>query len=61
VTYEFMDHFTLTAGINNIFDQRPPRVSVLNGSEIQMLGPVIAASQYSFYGRRAFVNLSADF
>jgi len=61
VTYEFMDHFQITAGINNLLDRHPPRVSVLNGSEISMLGPVIAASQYSFLGRRAFVNLSADF
>jgi iron complex outermembrane receptor protein len=36
-------------------------VSVFNGAEITMIGPVIAASQYPFVGRRAFVNLSADF
>jgi len=61
VSYDFADRFTLTAGVSNIFDRRPPRVSVLNGSQISMLGPVIAASQYSFVGRRAFINVTADF
>ena len=61
VSYEFMDGLSLTAGVSNIFDRRPPRVSVLNGSQITTLGPVIAASQYSFVGRRAFINVSVDF
>ena len=61
LTYEFMDHFSVTAGVSNIFDRRPPRVSLFNGAEIQMLGPVIVASQYPFVGRRAFVNVTADF
>ncbi|WP_324261258.1 TonB-dependent receptor [Altererythrobacter sp. H2] len=53
--------FTITAGINNLFDTRPPRVSVLNGNQIGMLGPVVAASQYGFVGRRAFINVGAKF
>jgi iron complex outermembrane recepter protein len=63
LTYEFMEHFTVTAGVSNIFDRRPPRVSLqaFNGSEIQTLGPVIVASQYPFTGRRAFINVTADF
>ena len=61
VSYDFMDHFTVTAGVSNILDRRPPRVSVFNGAQISMLGPVVAASQYGFIGRRAFVNLTADF
>lgn len=61
VTKEIMEKFTITAGINNLFDTHPPRVSVLNGGEISMLGPVIAASQYGFAGRRAFINVSAKF
>jgi iron complex outermembrane recepter protein len=60
LTYDF-DRFSITAGISNIFDTRPPRVSVFNGAQISMLGPVIAASQYSFVGRRGFVNLRARF
>lgn len=62
VTKEIADgRFTITAGISNLFDTRPPRVSVLNGNQIGMLGPVIAASQYGFVGRRAFVNFGAKF
>lgn len=53
--------FSITAGVSNLFDTRPPRVSVLNGGEIGLLGPVIYASQYGFTGRRAFVNVSAKF
>lgn len=61
ISYEFMDGLQLTAGVSNIFDRRPPRVSVLNGAQITMLGPVAYASQYSFMGRRAFINVTADF
>jgi iron complex outermembrane receptor protein len=62
VSKEFADgRFTITAGISNLFDTRPPRVSVLNGNNISMLGPVVAASQYDFVGRRGFVNISTKF
>ncbi|MFM5886447.1 MAG: TonB-dependent receptor domain-containing protein [Novosphingobium sp.] len=61
LTKEIADKFTITAGVSNLFDTHPPRVSVLNGGEISMLGPVIAASQYGFAGRRAFINVSAEF
>ncbi|MDB5703002.1 MAG: TonB-dependent outer rane channel, partial [Sphingomonas bacterium] len=61
ITQEVADRFSITLGVNNIFDTRPPRVSVFNGGEISMLGPVVAASQYSFVGRRAFVNVSSKF
>lgn len=61
-TQEIADgRFEITAGISNLFNTRPPRVSVFNGGEIATLGPVIAASQYSFVGRRAFLNVSAKF
>lgn len=61
LTKEINDKFEITLGVNNLFDTRPPRVSVLNGGEISMLGPVVAASQYGFVGRRAFVNVRAKF
>jgi iron complex outermembrane receptor protein len=61
ITQEIGEEFTLTLGVSNLFDRRPPRVSVLNNGEISMLGPVIAASQYPFVGRRAFVNVSSKF
>ena len=61
VTKEINDRFRITFGLSNIFNRRPPRVSVLNGGEISMLGPVVAASQYSFVGRRAFINVTSKF
>lgn len=62
VTQEVAEgRFTITAGVSNLFDTRPPRVSVLNGNTISMLGPVVAASQYDFVGRRGFVNVAMKF
>ena len=61
LTQEVGEKFELTLGVSNLFDTRPPRVSVLNGGEISMIGPVVAASQYSFVGRRAFINVRAKF
>lgn len=61
-TQEIADgRFEITAGISNLFDTRPPRVSVLNGGQISTLGPVVVASQYPFSGRRGFVNVRAKF
>ncbi|AOL94154.1 TonB-dependent outer membrane channel [Porphyrobacter sp. LM 6] len=62
VTQEIADgRFTITAGVSNLFDTRPPRVSVRNGNTVTMLGPVVAASQYDFVGRRGFINVSMKF
>ena len=61
LTQEIGERFDITVGMSNIFDTRPPRVSVLNGGQISTLGPVVAASQYPFVGRRVFVNVSAKF
>jgi iron complex outermembrane recepter protein len=61
ITQEISDRFDLTLGVSNLFDTRPPRVSILNGQQITTLGPVISASQYGFTGRRAFLNVSAKF
>ena len=62
ITQEIADgRFAITAGISNLFDTRPPRVSVLNGGQIGLLGPVVSASQYPFVGRRGFINVSSKF
>ncbi|MBY4637839.1 TonB-dependent receptor [Sphingopyxis sp. XHP0097] len=62
ITQEIGDgRFEITAGVSNIFNTRPPRVSVLNGGQITMLGPVVSASQYPFVGRRAFLNVRARY
>lgn len=55
------DEFEMILGVSNIFDTSPPRVSVLNSDEIDMIGPVVAASQYDFLGRRFFINVSRRF
>jgi iron complex outermembrane receptor protein len=52
----------LTVGVRNMFDTKPPRVSTIGGGGIPtLIGPVVAASQYDFVGRRFFVNLSRKF
>jgi len=61
VSQEIAERFEVTFGIANLFDTRPPRVSVLNGGQISTLGPVIVASQYPFTGRRAFLNIKSKF
>lgn len=61
ISKDIDDAFSITFGVSNLFDKRPPRVSLFNGSTIPTLGPVIAASQYSFVGRRAFINVSGKF
>jgi iron complex outermembrane receptor protein len=63
ISKEIGDKFEMTLGITNIFDTRPPRVSVLNtgASNISLIGPVVAASQYDFLGRRLFVHVKRKF
>ncbi len=63
VTKEFKDQgFQITAGVRNIFDTRPPRVSTIGGGGLpSMIGPVVGTSQYDFLGRRVFLNLSKKF
>jgi iron complex outermembrane receptor protein len=59
------DHLLeLTLGIRNIFNTKPPRVSTIGGgppSIPSLIGPVVAASQYDFLGRRIFFNISKKF
>lgn len=53
---------TLTFGVRNIFDTRPPRVSTIGGAGIpSLIGPVVGTSQYDFLGRRVFFNFSKKF
>jgi iron complex outermembrane receptor protein len=54
-----IEGFDFTLGVSNLFDKRPPRVSVLNGGVISTLGQAAAVSQYDWLGRRFFVNVSA--
>jgi len=53
----------LTIGMRNIFDTHPPRVSTIgagSGGPV-LIGPVVAASQYDFIGRRVFFNVTKKF
>ena len=61
ITKEIGKKFEMTLGLTNIFDTRPPRISVLNQNEVLTLGPVAAVSQYEFLGRRVFVNVTRRF
>jgi len=48
-------------GMRNIFDKRPPQVSLFGTGSPGVIGPVVATSQYDFLGRRMFVNVSRKF
>lgn len=55
-------HFQITAGVSNIFDRHPPRVSVIApASGSSTFGPSLIASQYDLSGRRGFLNVKTNF
>ena len=65
VTKEF-DNFKITGGVANLFNTRPPRVTVdggndVNGGVITTVGQSPLASQYDYYGIRGFVSVEAKF
>jgi iron complex outermembrane recepter protein len=53
------DTWTFTTGINNIFDDAPPRVSA-EAATLRGQTPVVG-TQYDLLGRRAFVTVSKTF
>jgi iron complex outermembrane recepter protein len=55
---EIGDNFRITAGVTNLFDTRPPRVSNVGGDGVNQLGDGVLYSQYDLLGRRGFVNLN---
>jgi iron complex outermembrane recepter protein len=61
-----IENFTITAGISNVFDREPPRVTVsgsnsLNSGVSNTVGRSLFASQYDYVGRRGFVSVNAKF
>lgn len=59
VTREIGDRFSMTVGLNNIFNTKPPRVSGTGGS-IGVIGQFPTnGTQYDLIGRRAFVSVRA--
>lgn len=66
VQKEFEEGFTLTAGMANVFDTKPPRVTIagsnsLNSGVINTVGQAPYASQYDYFGRRLFLNAKMQF
>lgn len=55
------DDWSITAGVANIFDTDPPRVSTNNLSEITTVGQSPFTSNYDFVGRRGFLSVSKKF
>lgn len=60
-TYDFGDSGVIgTFGVSNVFDKRPPQVTTI-GSSVTTAGDSAFYSQYDWYGRSFFMNLSYDF
>ena len=62
VIYDWKDQGLKTAfGVANAFDKQPPQVTTLNLGELNTQGRSAFYSQYDWFGRRVFLNLSYDF
>jgi iron complex outermembrane receptor protein len=63
VTRDIGDRFTMTVGVNNIFDTSPPRPSgSFNPATLNVTGQTATfATQYDLIGRRPFVSVRAKF
>jgi iron complex outermembrane receptor protein len=60
ITRQIGERFTFTVGLNNIFNNRPPRASALNSPFGSNTGQVPTfGTQYDLLGRRAFVSVRA--
>lgn len=62
VSRDFEGGFVARLGVSNAFDERPPQLtSWATGNEVRTLGGVAFYSQYDWYGRRFFMNVSKEF
>ncbi|HEX7061626.1 MAG TPA: TonB-dependent receptor [Woeseiaceae bacterium] len=62
VSREFENGFTARLGVANLLDEEPPRMSsYTTGSEVDVLGGVAFYSQYDWFGRRYFLDVSKSF
>lgn len=61
VTREFGEYYRLTVGMSNITNTKPPRLTELSGTGVNMLGQGVLASQYDLRGRRMFVNFNVKY
>ena len=55
-----MDSWTVLVGIANVFDDAPPAVSQGLG-QFSNIGVSVLSSQYDYFGRRGFVNITKRF
>lgn len=61
-SYDFENGLTARLGVANVLDELPPRMTNQGtGSEVSVLGQVAFYSQYDWYARRYFLNLSLNF
>jgi iron complex outermembrane receptor protein len=60
VTRDFRNGLRATLGVRNALDEEPPRVTTLGLGQLTTAGISAFYSQYDFFGRRFFVNLSWD-
>lgn len=60
-TYNFSNNgITLTAGVSNLFDKEPPKLSRAE-NYTDRIGTSAFYSQYDFFGRRMFVDITYSF
>jgi iron complex outermembrane receptor protein len=61
-SYEMDNGLRILAGVANAFDKHPPQLTrVQTGTEFDMVGNSLLASQYDPLGRRFFLNLTMTF
>jgi len=53
-----LDTWTITGGVANVFDEAPPSVTP---SQVSAVGTSVLASQYDYFGRRAFLSVRKTF
>ncbi|HQR91313.1 MAG TPA: TonB-dependent receptor, partial [Caulobacter sp.] len=54
------DDWSILGGVANVFSEEPPAVSLGQGN-YSTVGSSVLASQYDYFGRRLFVNITARF
>jgi iron complex outermembrane recepter protein len=62
VGYDFDNGLKAIVGVSNLMDEAPPRVTTLaTDATVETVGNSAFYSQYDWYGRRYFVNLTMEF
>jgi len=61
-SYDFDNGVVAMLGVANLLDEQPPRMTSRGtGNEVDVLGNVSLYSQYDWFGRRYFMNLTMNF